>query len=115
MAFSQPLAQWLKRAGGISPWWAVPFFAITVVLELAKANYRQFRPVEIERDRLAAESNSLRSELREWRPDGPAGDIKKQAVAEFHDLKLRELDGVCQLLPASELHNVLAGRGSGSR
>lgn len=45
--------------GSPSPWLATPFFVATVVLELARSNYRHFKPIQDERDELGRQVEQL--------------------------------------------------------
>jgi len=45
--------------GPPNPWLATPFFVATVVLELARSNYRHFKPIQDERDELGRQVEHL--------------------------------------------------------
>jgi hypothetical protein len=49
IAINPILFHWL---GSPNPWLAAPFFVATLFLQLARANYRYFKPIQDERDEL---------------------------------------------------------------
>ena len=56
IAINPATFHWL---GSPNPWLATTFFVATVVLELARSNYRHFKPIQDERDELGRQVQLL--------------------------------------------------------